>query len=212
VTRRIFIERTLRQIYGGQPNDDASITKNLVNAWLPDAIALAAQTNYKNNVAIDGISYVNNGFYTTYKSLAIVADDQFLWKVTLPEIPVGIGENFGVDTFVIKDSESSQLSYPVVWITQNQRSYSRGMRTIPNKILGYMEGQFVYLQSTLLLNGYTAQATMVSGGDSTDLDSTLNVPPDYFPIMVQYIQQQLLLERNQPVDSQNDGLDAITTT
>lgn len=210
--RLTFIERVRRQIYNGQPSDDASITVGLVNNYLNDAIALAAQANYKNNLAIDGISYVNNSFYTIYKSLSVSQDEQFLWKITLPEIPVGIGENLGVETLIFKDSESNQLSYPVVFITQNQKSFSRGMRQIPNKILAYMQGEFVYAESTLLLSAYTAQVTMISGGDSTDLQSTLNVPPDYFPLMMQYLQSQLLLEKAQPVDSTNDGLDAIKTT
>ena len=78
--------------------------------------------------------------------------------------------------------------------------------------MAYSEGEFVYVISDIPLNQYTAQVTMVSGGDSTDLDSTLNVPPDYFPVMMQYLQQQLLLEKNQPKDVTNDGLDAQTTT
>ncbi len=210
--RITFIERVRRQIYNGQPPADATITVGLVNNYLGDATAYAAQTNYKQNISIDGISYVNNSFYTTYKSLSVSQDEQFLWKITLPQIPVGIGENFGCELLTFKDSESNQISLPVVWITQNQRSYARGMRQIPNKTLAYMEGTFVYVESTILLSQYTAQVTMISGGDSTDLGSILNVPPDYFPVMMQYIQQQLLLEHNQPLDVQNDGNDAITTT
>jgi hypothetical protein len=212
LTRATFIERVRRQIYGGQPSDDASITVGLVNNYLNDAIAVAAKANYKENIAIDGINFVNNSFYTTYKSLSVTADEQFLWKITLPEIPIGIGENFGCETLIFKDSSSNQLSYPVVFISQNQRSYARSMRPIPNIVLAYLEGQFVYVQSTIILSAYTAQATMISGGDSTNLQSTLNVPPDYFPVMMQYLQSQLLLEKAQPVDSANDGLDAIKTT
>lgn len=212
ISRRQFIERHRRQIYGDQPSNDANMTVNLVNFWLSDAIAIAAKTNYKENISVDGITFVNNSFYTTYKSLAVSADEQFLWKVTLPEIPIGIGENFGCETLIFKDSESNQLSYPVVFISQNQRSYVRGMRLIPNKLLAYLEGQFVYIQSTLILSGYTAQATMISGGDSTDLDSTLNVPPDYYPVMVEYLKQQLMFQRSVPQDVTNDGSDVITTT
>lgn len=208
MTRAIFIERALRQIYGGQPTDDATITTNLVNKWLEDAIAIAAKQNYKDNYQIDGVSYVNGGFYTTFKSLAIEADEQFLWKITLPQIPVGIGANDGISTMVIK-YDSLNTSFPVIWIDQNQKTYYQSMRPIPNKIIAYSEGENVFLFSSLLMDLYTAQVTMVSGGDSTDLDSTLNVPPDYFPVMVEYIKQQLLFERMQPVDTTNDGQDVI---
>jgi len=212
MTRRQFIERIRRQIYGGQPSNDAAITVGLVNNYLGDAIALAAKQNWKENIAIEGISYSNNGFCTTFKGIAVTKDENFLWKVALPHIPVGIGESEGVSILVFKDSSNNQLSQNVVWMNQNQRSFNAGRREVPNKILAYQEGGAIYILSTILLSAYTASVTMVSGGDSTDLDSTLNVPSDYLPVMMQYLQSQLLLQRNQPVDATNDGLDAIRTT
>lgn len=211
MTRRQYIERVRRQVYGGMPNDDASITVNLVSNYLGDAIAYAAKQNWKENIAIDGISYVNNGFYTTFKDIAVTKDENFLWKVSLPQIPTGIGESEGIDMLTFKDSATGQISHNVVWMSQNQRSFNSGRRSIPNKLLAYLEGKAIYVLSTIILSQYTAQVTMVSGGDSTDLDSELNVPPDYFPFMMQYLQQQLLLQRSQPVDTTNDGLDAVRT-
>lgn len=66
MNRRTYIELIRRQIYGSQPSADAEITVGLVNKWLDIAIAAAAQQNYKGNIALEGISYVNNGFYTTF--------------------------------------------------------------------------------------------------------------------------------------------------
>lgn len=212
MVRRDFIERVRRFIYGDQPSSDASITEGLVNNYLNDAIAIAAKANYKDSLAIDGINYVNNSFYTTFKGLEITEDEQFIWKIELPEIPVGIGASEGISTLIIKDTESRQLSYSVIWLSQNQKSFARSMREIPNKLVAYSEGQNVYIESTITLSDFTAQATMISGGLSTDLGSTLNVPPDYFPIMMEYLKQQLMFERNVPLDNVNDGLDAIKTT
>jgi hypothetical protein len=48
---------------------------------------------------------------------------------------------------------------------------------------------------------------MVSGGDSSDLNSTLIIPDDYVPIMVEYIKAQLAFERSRPIDTSNDGVD-----
>ncbi len=86
------------------------------------------------------------------------------------------------------------------------------MQPIPNKLLAYSQGKFIYVLSTIQLQQYTANVTMVSGGLSTDLNSELNVPADYHPIMVEYLKKQLMFERQVPVDVTNDGLDAITTT
>jgi hypothetical protein len=210
--RRTYIEQIRRLVYGGQPDDDAEITVGLVNVWLQQAIAYAAKKNYTDSLSVDGIAYVNNSFYTTYKNLPVTADEQFLWKITLPEIPLGIGQTEGISTVKFKDFESRQLSFPVVLLSQNQLSFQRGMRTIPNKILAYSEGNSIYVMSELILNDYTAQVTMVSGGDSTDLDSEINVPNDYFPVMTEYLRTQLMPQRSVPKDVTPDGNDAIKFT
>lgn len=212
MNRRTYIELIRRQIYGSQPSADAEITVGLVNKWLDISIAAAAQQNYKGNIALEGISYVNNGFYTTFKNIAVTKDENFLWKVALPQIPVGIGENDGVPILVFKDAANNQLSQNVVWLTQNQRSFNSGRRQIPNKLLAYQEADYIYILSTITLSQYTASVTMISGGTSTDLTSTINVPPDYFTVIVDYMKTQLMFQRQMPQDVQNDGLDAIKTT
>ncbi len=212
MNRRTYIELIRRQIYGSQPSDDAEITVGLVNKWLDISIAAAAQQNYKGNIALEGISYVNNGFYTTFKDIAVTKDENFLWKIALPQIPVGIGENDGVPILVFKDAANNQLSQNVVWLTQNQRSFNSGRRQIPNKLLAYQEADYIYILSTITLSQYTASVTMISGGTSTDLTSTINVPPDYFTVIVDYMKTQLMFQRQMPQDVQNDGLDAIKTT
>lgn len=207
ISRRTYIEMVRRQIYGGLPSDDATVTVNLVNYWLDIAIAAAAKQNYKDNLTIDGINYINNSFYTTFKGLAVTKDENFLWKVTLPQIPLGIGTSEGVSTLEFKDASTGQISYPAVMLSENQRSFQRGMRTIPNKVLAYSQGEFVYALSTIMLSQYTATITMVSGGTGSDLDSTINVPNDYFPLIVEYLKQQLMFELGVKVDNAQDGRD-----
>jgi hypothetical protein len=206
VDRYSFIERSLRQIYGKQPTDDSDIDYDLVNSWLNDAISIAAKKNYTDNFTLEGIGFVNNSFYTKFKALPIISDERFLWRITLPEIPIGIGANEGIATVVFKDSKST-LSYPGIPLSENQVGYARSQRTIPNKILIYPEGIYCYAITTILMTSYTANVTMISGGDSTTLDSILNVPPDYYPVMVDYIKQQLSFERAAKQDTSNDGSD-----
>lgn len=210
--RRTYIERIRRLIYNGQPADDATITIGLVNNYLQDAIAYAVKQNNKESLAIDGVSYVNNSFYTTFKGLTVSSDEQFTWKVTLPEIPIALGTNEGVTMLQFKDAQSKQISQTVVWLTQAQKSYFQNMRPIPNKIMAVSEGKFVYVYTDILLDQYTANATMVSGGLSTDLDGELNVPADYFPVMTEYLLKILTTELNQPKDVTNDGQDFRITT
>lgn len=211
MTRAQFIERVRRQIYNGQPSDDATITVGLVNNYLSDAIAVAAKTNYKDNVNLDGIGYLNGSFYTRFTNLSISASSPLQWRVTLPEVPLGIGRNEGISTIELKDSQGN-ITRPFIPISESQKTYYQDMQAIPGKILYFYEGSLLYILSSIQLNPYTINVTMASGGDSSELSSTLNVPPDYFPIMMEYLQRQLLMELSQKVDASNDGLDAPNGT
>ena len=206
MTRYQFIEQILRQIYGGYPSDDASITPMLVNQYIDQAIAFAAKNNYTDNVRLEGIGYVNNSFYTTFKGIAITKDETGLWKIDLPQVPVGVGANEGISTFVLKD-DKNKVSLPLIPLTENQKTYFQSIKNLPFKTLYYVEGSKAYIVSSLKLSDYTATVTLISGGDSTDLDSTLNVPGDYIPAMIQFIQQQLMVMKSTPKDLANDGSD-----
>ena len=207
MTRNIFIERILRQIYNGQPSDDSSITYSLVNQWLNDAIGLAAKKNYTDGIQMDGIAYVNNSFYTTFKDLTVELGniDNVTYSIDLPQIPVALGKNEGIATLqFVKDKLASQTAIP---LSINQVAYIDNLRPIQNKILYWTEGKNIYAKSLIPLTSYTANVRMVSGGDSTDLESTLIVPDDYVPMIVEYIKGQLAFERSRPIDTSNDGVD-----
>lgn len=207
--RGAFIEQSLIQIYGGIPTDDAEMTIEMINAvLLPEAIALAAKQCYTEAIQIDGIGYVNNGFYTTFSGIAIVSDDtdNLCYKLTLPEIPPGIGHSGGVSALRFKD-DNGFISQTAIPLSMNQQAYADRMRPIPNKISYWQEGVTLRMKSTLPMWSYTAVVKMISGGDASDLNSELNVPADYHPAMIQYLQQQLGLVRATQPDTASDGLD-----
>lgn len=209
MTRGAFIEQALINIYGGLTTDDAEMTIDMVNAVLmPQAIALAAKTCYTQAIQIDGIGYVNNSFYTTFSGLAITTDDtdNQCYKLTLPDMPVGIGRNEGLSSLRFKD-ENGFISQTAIWLSMNQQAYADRMRPIPNKILAWPEGNTIRMKTTLPMWSYAGIVKMVSGGDATDLNSELNVPPDYLPIMTEYLRKELIAFRTSQPDTANDGLD-----
>jgi hypothetical protein len=91
----------------------------------------------------------------------------------------------------------------------NQVAYQEQLRPIQNKILYWIEGKNIYIKSAIQLTSYKATVRMISGGDSSDLNSTLIVPDDYVPMIVEYIKGQLAFERSRPIDVSNDGVDNI---
>jgi len=206
MTRKTFIERILRQIYNGQPSDDSSITFNQVNQWLNDAIGVAAKKNYTDSIQMDGVAYVNNSFYTSYSSLTITQVDNTTFKFTLPQIPVALGKNEGIATLQFSNSKTP-TSFGAVPLSMNQVGYQDTLRPIQNKVVYWPQGQEVYMSTGIPLTAYKANVRMVSGGDSSDLNSTLIIPDDYVPIMVEYIKAKLAFERSSPIDTSNDGVD-----
>ena len=209
MTRYALIERILRQIYNGQPSDDSSVTYNLVNQWLNDAIGLAVKKNYTDSIQMDGIAYVNNSFYTTYTNLDISAEtvDNVTYSIALPQIPFALGKDEGVATLqFVGDKKTSQTAIP---LSMNQVAYIDNMRPIQNKILYWIEGKHIYAKSSIPLTSYKATLRMISGGDSADLNSTLIVPDDYVPMIIEYIKGQLAFERSRPIDQSNDGVDNV---
>ena len=207
MTRLQLIRRILRQVYGGQPSIDSNITDGLVNNWMTEAIAASAVKNYQTNLGLDGVAYVNNSFYTTFSNLTITQFDQFTYQLTLPQIPIGIGNNEGVGTLQFVDS-SGNISDPAIPLSENEVGYYRNMRGIPNKILYYPESIYLYIISTLQLNNYKGKVRMISGGNSADLNSVLNVPDETLSDITQYVSKQLSWERQQPKIPTDSGSDA----
>jgi hypothetical protein len=206
MTRKTFIERILRQIYNGQPSDDSSITFNQVNQWLNDAIGVAAKKNYTDSIQMDGVAYVNNSFYTSYSGLTITSVNNTTFKFTLPQIPVALGKNEGLATLNFSNN-NTPTTFGAVPLSMNQVGYQDTLRPIQNKVVYWPQGQEVYMSTGIPLTAYKANVRMVSGGDSTDLNSTLIIPDDYVPVMVEYIKAQLAFERSRPIDASNDGVD-----
>lgn len=209
MTRKIFIERILRQIYNGQPTDDSSITFNQVNQWLNDAIGMVVKKNYTESIQMDGVAYINNSFYTTFTDLDITPEtvDNVTYSVDLPVIPYALGRNEGVATLqFVGDKKTSQTAIP---LSMNQVAYIEQLRPIQNKILYWVEGKQVFVKTTIPLSNYKATLRLISGGDSSDLGSTLVVPDDYMPMIVEYIKGQLAFERSRPIDQSNDGVDNV---
>jgi len=207
MTRYALIERILRQIYNGQPSDDSNITYNLVNQWLNDAIGLVVKKNYTDNIQIDGVAYINNSFYTTFTNIDINAEsvDTVTYSIDLPIIPYALGRNEGVAMLqFVGDKKTSQTAIP---LSMNQVAYIEQLRPIQNKILYWVEGKNIYVKSSIPLTQYKATLRLISGGDSTDLNSTLIVPDDYMPMVVEYIKGQLAFEKSRPIDQSNDGVD-----
>jgi len=203
MTRAKLIERILRLIYNDQPTDDSSITVNLVNEWLNDGIGLAVKKNYADNLQFEGIASINNSFYTTFTNLTITQAEPDLYLVTLPQVPLGIGVTEGIASLQVYQNNLSKAGVP---LSTSQSVYQSQIRPIQNKYVYWYEGNKLYIKAGTIITNYKAKVRMISGGASTDLNSELNVPDDYIPVIVEYI-RLLIANKQRPIEQTNDGVD-----
>lgn len=206
MTRGVLIEMIVRNVYGEFPPNDRTITDNLVNTWIEPGVGLAVKQAYKDSITFDGVSYVNNSFYTKFKGITFTKEESFVWKGILPVLPMGLGKNDGVNVLRLQNVDGD-LTDPLIPLSEAQVGYVSRMRPIPNKSLYWPEGKNIYVRTLLQLNELTGNMTMVSGGDPTDFDSELNVPADYLPIVIDYLTRNLLKERLTQKDLTNDKRD-----
>lgn len=204
MTRGELIEQVLRAVYGDQPRDDASITPNLVNLYINQGTAQAIRSQLKDSINVDGVTYINNAFYFTYKGLPISQEENLLWKVDLPQVPFGIGRNEGVANLRLK--KDGKTSIDAIPISIAQKGYHYTMKKIPNRMLFYTEGKEAYILSSVNLNTYTASVTMISTG-SNNPSTTVSIPDDYIPYVIDYVVKALVASRGLPKDNNNDGED-----
>lgn len=209
--RNALIQRIWQQVSGGYASDDSMLTPELINQYVGDGIGIAAQLAYVGSIKLDGIAYINNSFAYTYSGLTITQEDIFTYKVALPQIPFALGQNEGLQSLKIQSDNpngATGKSYDCIPMTLNQISINNGRRKIFGKYEYWYEGEYAYVQTTGqdLSIGFTAIARLISGGDSSDLTSTVNIPDDYIPTIIQYVQKQLGIELMMPQDVSNDGV------
>ena len=203
--RKVIIEQISRLIHNGLYSDDTDISDNLINLYVNQGVAIAAKNNYKEAIQLDGIGYINNSFYTTYKGISVVSDEENLWTLPLPQIPIAIGRNEGISRLLFKNSQNN-LSFDAIPLPANQLAFTRSMRPIPNKILYYSEGGDAKVITAINMTEYKASVTMISGGDSTNMNSTINLPDDAIPAVIDYVMKLLVSELKMKADNTNDGV------
>lgn len=205
MTRKVLIEQIRRMYYGGVPSDDANLSENEVNLYINQAIAYFAKVNYNESINIDNIENVNDAFYSTFKNLSILKDnDTGYYYTTLPHAPVGLSRGYGISTVTFP--VSTGLAKAPVAVSPREVAYMENVKLPPSKIFYWAEGNKLWFRSYINLVGKLAIVRMVST-ENTDLSAELNLPQEYISDMIKWIMGQLSTRKQMPEDTTSDGLD-----
>jgi hypothetical protein len=118
-------------------------------------------------------------------------------------VPLGIGVTEGVAALQVYQNNLSKAGVP---LSTSQSVYQSQIRPIQNKYVYWYEGNKLYIKAGTIITNYKAKVRMISGGASTDLNSELNVPDDYIPVIVEYM-RLLIANKQRPIEQTNDGVD-----
>ncbi len=204
-TRGELAERILRIVYNGTPPNDASIDIREVGLHINSALSLLAKVNFTDNYKFEGVAYVNDGFLSTFKDVAVSTDtDVDLKYLTLPENPVGLPKNRGiVEISKMKDKSTT----PVIMVAANKRSIYQGLHTIKNRIIGWQEGNKIYFDGAIA--GFAKALVKLVAPASNDMDESLNLPKDMEEQIIDAVVKRLMMQRQIGQDKAMDGVDSL---
>lgn len=204
-TRGELAERILRIIYDGTPPNDAAIDIREVGLHINSALAFLAKANFYENYKFEGVAYVNDGYISTFKDVAVTSDtDVDLKYITLPENPVGLPKNRGVvEISKMKDKSTT----PVIMVAANKRSIYQGLNSIKNRIIGWQEGNKVYFDGATA--GFSKALVKLVAPASNDMGESLNIPKDAEEQIIEMIVKRLMVQRQIGQDKTMDGVDSL---
>jgi hypothetical protein len=205
MTRKVLIEQIRRMLYGGVPNDDASISEKEINVYINQSLAYMAKVNYTDSIKLDGIESVSDVFYLTFKNLPVLKDtDTGYYYATLPQVPVGLARGYGISTVTFPTSTG--LAKSPIPISTRELDYIDNLKQPPSKIFYWPEGKKLWFKSYTNLIGKNAIVRMVSTESGT-LDDELNLPQEYITDIINLVLNQLKIRKGTPEDIVNDGVD-----
>lgn len=204
MTNRMLCELIQRTLAGGTASDDFEPKIEEIFRWLGPGIAYAAKVAYSDSVNIDGIEFVGDAFYTTFKNLALTKDEDTGWyTTTLPATPYGL--SIGHDITNVALQGVGKVGLPALRVSQTQRAFFERLPMPENRLFYWVEGDELSIKTFGVLDGDTVRVTMASTS-STSLDGPAGCPEDYIPGIVDFIRKQYLPTLNLPKDLSNDGV------
>ena len=204
ISRRYLIELIQRQLSGGQISDDSDLTDELINLYINGAIGFCAKAAYKEEIQLNGIEGVNDGFYAEFTGIVITKDTVTgQYKATFPQQPAGVGTGWDVaDFMLIKGSGAKIFASP---ITPKEVRYLYSLPSGCNEVYFWMNGVTASIHSCNDITKYKANVRMLST-QSSNLDAPITLPDGYWPMAIDYLDKTLGIQLNIPIDISNDGV------
>lgn len=205
MTRNELIAQIRRMYYGGMPSEDSSLRPLEVNQLVNEAIAYIAKINYTDAIKLDGVESVSDAFYSTFKNLSILKDnDTGYYYTTLPHPPLGLSRGYGISTVTFPINTG--LAKAPTAVSPREVDYIEQIKLPPSKIFYWAEGDKLWFKSYTNLVGKLAIVRMISH-ENSDLAAELNVPGEYISDIINWVMSQLNIRKQMSGDVLKEGVD-----
>jgi hypothetical protein len=207
VTTNQMIDRVRRQYYNDYPDDSSVLTDNELLLHINDAVAQVATKQANEAYSVDGITSVPDGYLTTFKLTSFTKDaDTNYYYSTLPHPPLGLHANSAVSSVFFTGTKGP--SKPILYISANEVDYFRGLPHPPQAAYYWIEGTTLYMWvKTDLPTGAKVSVRMATHVTS-NLDASINVPPDAIGMVFDIVMQRLMVRKNIHSDHIADGVES----
>ncbi len=204
VTTNQMIDRVRRAYYNDYPDDASVLTDNELLLHINDAVAIVATKQANDAYAVTGIRMVPDGYITTYKITSFTKDaDTGYYYASLPHVPFGLPENSGINSVFFTGAKGQ--SKPILYVSGNELDYFKNIATPPGAAFYWVEGSTIYMWVKTTLPTSAQISVRMATHVTSNLDATINVPPDAIGMVYDLVMQKIMSRKNIVSDNITDG-------
>ena len=207
-TKKQLIQRIAKHINDGFYGQDWKVSDNEILLYVDSAIPYVLKGNMFDNVKIDGVFAVPEGYLVTYLITPLTKNAATNeWKGTLPQTPLALPTGYN-----ITDAYISQAGYgrgqSIIFTKTKRVPYRNNMPKIAG-IYARINGSTIYLQAYngMPLNDQSLYVEMPVSRTAS-LDEPMNLPDDAISAIFDYTVKQIASRYALPKDIIADNLPA----
>ena len=196
-------EQILTTYYKGVRNDDSQYSLRHIASMVAQEVALMARKNAFENSNNGDITYINDSFISTYKSVAVLTDDVSKEKYCiLPAVPTALPNN----QEIVSVSLNTKTNKTFIPMRNKDRFAQAFLRPIKGMVFYYIEAGRIYFDNPENFQ-FSALTIKMAGAlpSGAILDAQLNIPKNYETEIIDKVLGRLLSVSRLGQDLTNDG-------
>ena len=196
-------EQILTTYYKGVRNDDSQYSLRHIASMVAQEVALMARKNAFENSNNGDITYINDSFISTYKSVAVLLDDVSKEKYcVLPAVPTALPNN----QEIVSVSLNTKTNKTFIPMRNKDRFAQAFLRPIKGMVFYYIEAGRIYFDNPENFQ-FSALTIKMAGAlpSGAILDAQLNIPKNYETEIIDKVLGRLLSVSRLGQDLTNDG-------